>query len=40
MPLEMIDYNRFVSKNTVIGKATKKGKDLGQYYMLTRRSNG
>ena len=34
----MIDYNRYVSKDTVIGYATKKGKPLNQYYLLTRSS--
>jgi hypothetical protein len=32
----MLDYNRRVSKDTVIGCATKKGKTIGQYYLLTR----
>jgi len=32
----MLDYNRRVSKDTVIGCATKKGKEIGQYYLLTR----
>lgn len=32
----MLDYNRVVSKDTVIGCATKKGKEIGQYYLLTR----
>jgi len=32
----MLDYNRRVSKDTVIGCATKKGKAIGQFYLLTR----
>jgi len=34
----MIDYNRRVSSTTVIGAATKNGKPMGQYYLLTRAS--
>lgn len=33
----MIDYNRRVSAHTVVGSATKKGKEMDQYYMLTLR---
>ena len=32
----MIDYNRRVSKHTVIGSATRKGKPMGAFYLLTR----
>ena len=35
----MLDYNRRVTKDMVIGCATKKGKAIGQYYLLTRARN-
>ncbi len=35
----MLDYNRWVSSNTVIGRAFKNGKNIA-HYLVTRVSNG